>query len=426
MLFSRMPGRRFVVRWAVAVAGVIFLPAIALAASQPDTEAPVAIREALQASWQQHPSFRATEAQLAAARARLDAAGQPLYNPELAFDADDEGPDRTATLGVNLTLDLSGKRRVRQDAAGAKVDQATAEAKLRRRDFAKQWFSSLADLQGAQLRVATGERRLQLVERFAGLAEKQFNADDISGLERDLALLARDEAEAEQTQLLAERAEAQARFRGVGGNAEFITGLTLPSDGLPVAITELPDIKQLPEWQAAQASALAAEREVLVAQRNRVADPTVGVRGGRIDYGNVQDDVIGVSLSIPLFVRNSYRAEVVAAQADAQVAQADAERLAIELDAERRRAVDNYASTRTAWTRWRASRGTDIQRRSDLLEKLWREGELSTTDYLQQLNQTLDTALAGAELEARLWRNYADYLAATGQLERWAGLDATP
>ena len=80
----------------------------------------------------------------------------------------------------------------------------------------------------------------------------------------------------------------------------------------------------------------------------------------------------------------------------------------------------------SAWARWQASRGTDVERRANLLEKLWREGELSTADYLLQLKQTLDTQLAGAELEARLWRSYADYLAATGQLERWAGLEGTP
>ena len=51
---------------------------------------------------------------------------------------------------------------------------------------------------------------------------------------------------------------------------------------------------------------------------------------------------------------------------------------------------------------------------------------MSTADYLLQLKQTLDTQLAGAELEARVWRSYADYLAATGQLERWAGLEGTP
>jgi len=176
-----------------------------MAAQVADSLAPPAIRDALQAAWQHHPSYRATEAQLAAARARLDAAGQPLYNPEVELSADDEGPDRTATAGLNLTLDLSGKRRVRRDAAVARVDQATAEARLRRRDFAKQWFASWAELQTAQQRIRTGERRLTLVTRFADLAGKQFAADDISGLERDLALLARDEAQAEQSQLVVVR-----------------------------------------------------------------------------------------------------------------------------------------------------------------------------------------------------------------------------
>src|SRR3546814_624552 len=130
--------------------------------------------------------------------------------------------------------------------------------------------------------------------------------------------------------------------------------------------------------------------------------------------------------SIQRFVRNSYDAEVSAARAEANAAAARVDRIGLELVSGRRRAIDTYAAAQSAWTQWQASRGTDVQRRADLLERLWRQGELSTTDYLQQLKQTLDTALAGAELEARLWRSYADYLAATGQLERWAGLEHTP
>ena len=125
-------------------------------------------------------------------------------------------------------------------------------------------------------------------------------------------------------------------------------------------------------------------------------------------------------------MRNSYRADVVAAQADADMAQADLQRVQLELETDRRRATNSYAAAVSAWKRWKGSRGTDVERRANLLEKLWREGELSTADYLLQLKQTLDTQLAGAELEARLWRHYADYLAATGQLERWAGLEGTP
>ncbi|MGH8076527.1 MAG: TolC family protein, partial [Lysobacter sp.] len=103
-----------------------------------------------------------------------------------------------------------------------------------------------------------------------------------------------------------------------------------------------------------------------------------------------------------------------------------AQRVRLELEGELRRAVDSYRAAQSAWSRWQASRGTDVERRANLLERLWREGELSTADYLLQLKQTLDTQLVGAELEARLWRFYADYLAATGQLERWAGLEGTP
>ncbi len=424
----RHPKRRSVARVAVACLAACLLAATATAAEPSSSlQAPAPIRSALQGAWQQHPTYRITEAQLAASRARRDAAGQPIYNPELEANADDEGTDRTATLGLNLTLDLSGKRRVRLDAAQARVVQAEAQAELDRRAFAKTWLTSLADVRAAQQRVLIGERRLALVTRFAGLAEKQFAADDISGLDRDVALLARDEAEAEQSSLIAERADALSRFQGVGGTDALATDLSLPGDPTPAPVALDPGaVQQTPEWRIASAAADAADREVLVARRNRVPDPTIGVRAGRIDYDGLRDNVFGFSVSVPLFVRNSYRAEVVAADADAAAALAETDRTRAELIADRQRIVDSYRAARDAWTRWKASRGTDVQRRADLLERMWREGELSTSDYLLQIRQTQDTALAGAELEARLWRGYVDYLAASGQLERWSGLEGTP
>ncbi|MBN8888503.1 MAG: TolC family protein [Rudaea sp.] len=416
--------RRFVAQSALAMAVCIssLEPSFA---TEPGDLAPV--RQALRTAWQQHPSYQATEAQINAARTRLDAAGQPLYNPELQLTRDNGGEEKTVSAGMNLTLDLSGKRRVRRDAADARLDLATAEAHLRRRDFARLWLIGWADLQATQLQVATGERRLALITRFSGLAEKQFTTGDISGLERDLALLARDEAQAEQAQWLADQAEAEAKFRSVGGNPDTIASFDLPAGGLP-APEPAGDLQALPDWQVAQATATATEREVAVARRNRVADPTVGVYGGRKEYraGGPTDRVYGVTVTIPLFVRNSYRAEVVAAQAEADAAHAELQRVRLELEAERRRAVDSYAAARSAWSGWKRSRGTDVTRRADLLERSWRQGELSTTEYLLQLKQTLDTQLAGAKLQARVWRTYTDYLASSGRLEDWAALERNP
>ena len=416
--------RRKVARLGIAMTACLF-PMLGLAQVQ-SARAPAPVQEALQSAWQRYPGYRAAQAQLAAAQARRTAAGQPLYNPELEFAAEDEGPDRRATVGVDLTLDLSGKREARREAADARLDLAVAEARVRERDFIRQWFTGWTAWLSAQERLQTGEKRLALMTRFAELAEKQFDAGDISGLERDLAALARDEARSEQAQLIAEEAEAQARFRAVGGVPGQLDALDLGVPSPPPMLADPPLPVGLPEWQVAQAAVEAAEGDVLVASRNRRPDPTVGVSGGRIDYGNVQDRIIGVSVRIPLFVRNSYRAEVVAAQADVEAAAADAERIRMELAAGQQAAIDSYRATQSAWASWQSSRGTEVSRREALLERLWREGELSTADYLLQIKQTLDTQLASAELQARLWRSYVDYLAAIGQLTRWSGLEATP
>lgn len=384
------------------------------------------LRTALAQAWRQHPSAAEIDAQLAAAGARLEAAGRPLYNPEVEFSDEDEGPDRKVTGGLSLTLDIRNKRGARRDAAQARLTQAEAQAQLTRRDFVRQWIGSWADVQTARERVATGERRLTLVTHFAEVARKQFGAQDISGLERDLGQLALDEAQAEQSNLLAEQADADARFRAVGGDPTGLALTVLPTSDLPAPTTPASDVTHLPEVQLAQAAATAAERDVTVAQRNRVADPTIGVSAGRIDFGGLTDSTASISVRIPLFVRNSYRAEVTAAQADAAALGAEAARVRLEQAAERGRAIDTYAAARAAWARWASSRGTDVGRRTDLLERLLREGELAPSEYLLQLRQTVDTQLAGAELEARVWRAYTDYLATTGQLDCWAGLEAMP
>ncbi len=424
-----MPARPTVVRIFLAMcATAAVVSSVHATEPRPGEIAPVSIRNAVHMAWRQHPDQRMAEAQLAAARARLEAAGSPIHNPELVVEREDEGPDTTATIGLALALDLGGKRRARQAAAAAVLSQAEAEARQRRSRFVREWLAGWIDLRAADLRQQLGERRLGLVERAATLAERQFAAEDISGLDRDLALLARDEVQARQSGWIAERAEAEARFRTAGGESGQLPGLSLP-EGTPPAPVEIDaaTLQRLPEWRIAEAKAHAAEREVAVAQRNRTPDPVLGLRGGRVRYDNgLSDNVIGMSLSVPLFVRNGYRAEVVAARADAAAASAEAERSRTALIADSRRAVAGYAATRQAWERWRASRGTDVERRTGLLERLWREGELSTSDYLLQLDQTLDTAMAGIDLESRLWRNYIDYLAAAGQLERWVGLEDLP
>ena len=406
--------------------GALMVPFSVPAQAVAGSTAPPGLRDALQAAWGRHPEAIATQATLDAAVATADAASQPLYNPELEINADDEGPDRSATAGIGLTLDLSGKRRARTAVAQADFDTATAAAQLRRRAFAQSWLGAWSSTSAAERRVALGERRTHLLVRAAELAERQFKVGDISVLDRDLALLTRDEAAAEQATLVADLAEAKANFHSVDAGAGTSLPTAFPIDAVAsFESSAAPTIESLPEWAVAQATSSAAKAQVTVAERGRIADPTLSLRAGSIELADgVRDDMYGITLTVPLFVRNSYRAELTAAKAEARAAGADLERTRYELQARADRTSATYRAVREAWRQWQQSPGTNVDSRAELLERLWRAGEMSTSDYLLQLKQTVDTALAGAELERRLWTSFTDYLAATGRLEQWLGLAA--
>ncbi len=54
-----------------------------------------------------------------------------------------------------------------------------------------------------------------------------------------------------------------------------------------------------------------------------------------------------------------------------------------------------------------------------LIERLWKAGEISATDYLVQLKQRLDSQIAGVELQSRTWQAWVDWLKASGTIETW-------
>jgi len=406
------------------VAALSLLLAGSWAAAAATTPVDEDVAAALRAAWAQHPAAEATDRTLASARARIDAAEQPLYNPDLEAAVEDEGDERTTTVGLSLTLDWSDKRQARSGLARAELSLAEAEAALRRTVFAQHWLVARADLIATSKKVRLGEQRLGLMQRFADLAERQFAVGDISSLERDLALLARDEAVAEQASLQSELASAHEAFRTVGGLPDAV------QTDQPLAVPPAWDaseatlhIEASPEGRVALASLAQAEQRITVAVRDRRADPTVSIHGGRVDLGPMSDNVVGVTVSVPLFVRNNFRAEVVAAQADADAEAAELRRIELELRSGIERAVRSYEVMRTAWIRWAQSPGTDVEQRADLLERLWQAGEIGTSEYLVQLKQSLDSALAGADLHGRLWRAYVDALYASGRLDAWAGFD---
>ena len=100
-----------------------------------------------------------------------------------------------------------------------------------------------------------------------------------------------------------------------------------------------------------------------------------------------------------------------------------AENAGVRATAQREQAKSSYEALRSAWLDWQGSHAAKADDRAALLQKLWEAGELSTTDTLVQLKQSLDTELVAAGVRARVWQAWADWLAASGGLAQWLDLD---
>ncbi|HEX7815772.1 TolC family protein [Dyella sp.] len=376
-----------------------------------------ALRESIRHLWENSPEVQAARASMDAARAGSRAAAQPFYNPSLSIDAENADVNRR-TVGVSLPLDVSGKRRTRAAEGEAALQVEDARYELARRDVAARWLKARSAATLAAQQRFWGERRVLLMKRFDELAGERLAAGDISSSERDLAGLALGEAQLQQASLIADEAAAQAQMMALTGQEQMPT-LSLPQTlSAPESIRPLA-AEALPESRMATAQQALADASVAVAQSMRRSDPTLSLTTGQVRAGRQSDPVIGLSLSIPLPVLNTGRADVEAARARANAVAVQRQAQLWNLRARLREAQARYRALYVAHEAFIRGRAGAFDERAALLEKLWRAGEIGTSEYLLQLRQSLDTVLSGVDLKSRAWQSWFDYLQAAGQLTAW-------
>ncbi|ROH89697.1 TolC family protein [Stagnimonas aquatica] len=375
-----------------------------------------------------HPELKVADASVAAAQAKADGLAQAIYNPELNADAQRSQSD-AYSIGLSQSLDFSGKRSARTASGQKQLQQAVAERAALRQQLATGLLSALADYQAKQALLALVQQRLELLQRFSTIAEQQYAAGDNGILDRNLGQLALAEGIAIAGRAELELLEARRKLDTATGNS----GLQPPS--LPTALPSVAHLptdfdalsKALPSVQAAQARQEAALAEVDIARSNSRADPTVGIRGGReTSDSEPGKTLVGLQLSIPLFVRNNFRAEQVAASASADAARLETAALTQQSIARMKATASQFRASYAAWERLSKASGTALDNGIELLDRVWKAREFSTAEYLVQLKQLLDGRAAGEELRYQTWQAWAEWLEASGQWrEGLSELDAT-
>lgn len=365
-----------------------------------------------------NPRVRAARASLEASGAYRNAAARPLYNPELSLEAENAGAEIRA-LGISQTLDWGGKREARTAVAESDRLVAEAEYSTTRWDVTVELLDGLALHQTGVERLAVAETRRQRMDELLELAERRSDAGDLSPLELDLARLSAIDARIRAATAAADLAEARQAVRNLTAQAPAAEWPLLPSSlpRIPPGADPQTLVLALPEVLAARRQVDSAQAVVELRRRERRPDATLSFAGGEED----DERLIGLSLTIPLFVRNRFHHEVTAALAERRAAQQLADDVLQRAHARLSSAAERYELSRSAWEVWASAGQASLGSQTRQLERLWQTGELGTDDYLAQWTAALDVRESALELRGALWRAWFEWLSASGQGDAWLG-----
>lgn len=268
-----------------------------------------------------NPTFRARQAQLAAAEGvRTDASSLFFNNPQLSTDltrrsvpqfgqANDRRQEWNA--GLSQTLEIAGQSGYRRQAADAALAALRAEIDDARRTARSVAAENFYRVLALQQRIVLEAEALKLFENTAVAIQKRRTAGEDTKLDANISAV---EAERARNQLALTQEQLLAARTALGATIQ------LPPSSLPQVVGELtmkPRRFSLAELQAAVASqpkliALnerenSATSRLKLEQASTYPDVTVGLNVGREGPGMARERLTTLTFSVPLplFKRNA-------------------------------------------------------------------------------------------------------------------------
>ncbi len=363
------------------------------------------------------PRLAEVRADIARAGGLARQAGARL-NPTIAVEVENfsgSGPYKganlaEATVSIEQTLELGGKREARLAAGRADLQAAKLRATHVAAQFAFDLANAYAGAEAAERRVQFAIESLTLAEDDARVANAMVEAGREADLRRVQALAGVQAARADLDEARAARAVALGALTALAGVASPITsiphGLLAQADRQVSVLS--PDPLASPAYQAALADREAAARKGRVEQTRATPDVAISVGVRKFQEDDATAMVAGVSAPFPLFDRN--RGNIGAAQAELSAAEARLEAARLDAQAE---AWAGSARIGAADSRLVAAR--DGERAADEAYRLTRLGyeggklplvELTNARraLVEARAQTLDAALERLSAQAALAR----------------------
>lgn len=370
---------------------------------------------------QSNPAVQSAKSEVNKAAADFAQSQKAIYNPSLELEAEHVRKDPaedTYTAGISQSIDLFNKRGALTAVGKQGLSEAKASLSMQQLDLATETLKALAEYRMDKAVVKLAKRRTQLLHRFKVQNARKFKSGDIAQVALDQASLAYAEAIGQQ----ADKEVALTRAK-----QHLIQISQVSPRYWPQLPRQLPKplkisvsvqnvwLQKLPIIQVYNARVATAQSAVRVAQTETKPDPTISINGGTEE----NEFLINGGLSIPLFVRNNYQDNVRSANHQAIAVEQMRMNIYRQAKAALLGNLLNYQILNNASRQWYQASKHSLQGGVDLLDRLWSAGELSTTDYLVQLKQRIDSEIAGKELKGKAWQMWFVVMKDSGHLRPW-------
>ncbi len=399
-------------------------PSTQAAASGRTDWSALSLADAARLVLERNREVRLAQRALESARADVITAGaQPNPNLTLGLSAinPQKGVSSTATprsARLEQLIERGNKRGLRiaqaerlESAASADLDDALRQQWLA---VAEAYF----DLLLAQERVSIAGETYELAQRGLEATDRRLRAGDVAAADatkqRVEALRAQNEVRAANADL----ARAQLSLAYLLG-AERTAAALRASDRWPSADeVDAPTydeqaIEARPDVRAARERVVAATRARELAQSLRTRDVTVSA--GVDQYPDSPTNTlgsgtsVGVSVTVPLFIRYAYEGEIARAESDARTAEDQLERVIGQARAEVAAARSDLAAAADRLRRFEGSLLAEARRAVDYAEFAYRNGAIGVLDLLDARRTyravVLDAANARADY-AKAWARW--------------------
>jgi cobalt-zinc-cadmium efflux system outer membrane protein len=343
--------------------------------------------------------------------------GVGSYNPSLGIGSG--GPRSKAldsSVRIDQLLERGNKLGLRVENA-KRLEQAAGEDL---NDVGRQQLLAVRgayfDLLAAQEKVTASEDTAQLFGKTVDAAQLRQRAGDLAVSDvsrvRVDALRAQNDARAAQADLSRARLTL-AYLIGIDSRAAEIRAVTpWPAHTLPDAAQAEALVDRRPDVRAAQARVDAADKARDLAQAQRTRDVSIGAQ---YDHYPVTDsntlgtgNTFGVSVSVPLFLRNNNEGGIARAQADWYAARDGLDRVRALALSDVLRARSDLENAAERLGRFESDLLPAAQKSADAAEFAFKNGALGVMDLLDA-RRTLKSVLIDA---ANSRADYAKALAA--------------